>query len=240
MLLSIVIPAKNEQAYLPKLLASLAGQKALTRDSRIELIVAVDTSRDATSEIARSFGARVVRGSWGHPGPTRNAGAASARGEVLLFLDADVVLPPGFIESNLREFLSRRLDIATTYVRPDSGRFADRFIHGWWWNAWYWAMQRVDPHAAGFCLFVRRKLFDKLGGFDPSIRLGEDHALLRRAVRDFGAKFGLLHGPRVIVSVRRLEKEGRLRFVAKMLAAWAHRTFFGEIRQGGPSYSFER
>ena len=82
--LSIIIPCKNEEEQLPKLLASIKRQTF----TDYEIIVADAHSKDRTREIAESFGARVVEG--GMPGPGRNKGALQAQGTHLLFLDADV------------------------------------------------------------------------------------------------------------------------------------------------------
>ena len=86
MRVSIVVPTKNEEAYLPILLASLRGQTF----QDFEIIVADAHSTDRTREIALQAGAKVVDG--GMPGPGRNRGAAVAQGEIIFFFDADVIL----------------------------------------------------------------------------------------------------------------------------------------------------
>lgn len=93
---SLVIPARNEAARLPRLLASLRTAGAVPA----EVIVVDDHSTDGTADIARAAGARVVA-----PGPCPDGwtgktfacatGAAAARGSHLLFLDADVWFEPG-------------------------------------------------------------------------------------------------------------------------------------------------
>src|SRR5690242_14030921 len=86
-MLSIIIPTYNEEEYLPRLLASIRSQ----RFEGYEIIVADNKSTDRTREIAARFGAKIVDG--GMPGPGRNLGARAAQGDLLLFLDADVILP---------------------------------------------------------------------------------------------------------------------------------------------------
>jgi glycosyltransferase involved in cell wall biosynthesis len=90
-MLSIVIPTFNEEKYLPGLLKTL--QEQTFKD--YEIIVADNDSSDATRTIAVMAGARVVGG--GLPARGRNLGAEVARGEWLLFLDADVILPSDFL-----------------------------------------------------------------------------------------------------------------------------------------------
>ncbi len=91
-MVSIVIPTYNEERFLPRLLGSIEKQEF----KDYEVIVADNHSRDATVEIALSHRARVVEDSL--PAVARNRGAKVARGEYLLFLDADTVVPEGFLK----------------------------------------------------------------------------------------------------------------------------------------------
>lgn len=228
-MLSIIIPAKNEEKNLKKLLPSIASQSF----QDFEIILADDYSDDKTGEIARKFGARVVRKCLRHPGKTRNNGARLAKRQYMLFLDADVILPEDFLKINLEEFKKRNLSSATTYVKPLSDKKIDKAIHHGW-NLFYFIMQRINPHAAGFCIFTKRDVFEKLGGFDTTVTLGEDNHYVKRA-----RPFAVLHGPKINVSVRRLEKEGRWGFIFKMLVGGLYRTFFGEIKNNKIEYDFD-
>ncbi len=86
---SVVIPAKNEAPSLPAILTSVFA--GLPADG--EVIVVDGGSHDATADLARAAGARVICGAASGRGPQLAAGAASARGRVLLFLHADTRLP---------------------------------------------------------------------------------------------------------------------------------------------------
>ena len=99
-MLSIVIPTMNEEEVLPKLLASIKSQDF----DDYEIIISDNFSKDRTREIAESYGARVVDG--GMPGPGRNRGAEAAKGDKLLFLDADVIMPHEKFLSNIVLHLS--------------------------------------------------------------------------------------------------------------------------------------
>ncbi len=95
---SVIVPARNEEALLPRLLRSLRDQEL----APLEVIVVDDDSSDATAEIAEAFGATVVSGAYLEPGWTGKnwacaRGAAIARGEILLFLDADTVAGPELV-----------------------------------------------------------------------------------------------------------------------------------------------
>ena len=99
-MLSIIIPALNEEKYLPILLSQIKKQNF--SGGKYEIIVADAGSKDKTVEIAKSYGCKVVPG--GLPPKARNEGAKKARGELFLFLDADVVLPENSLEKFLKEF----------------------------------------------------------------------------------------------------------------------------------------
>ena len=97
MLISVVIPAFNEELYLPATLSSLRDAISACRCS-VELIVVDNESADHTREVARSFAATVVYEAVHNISRVRNAGASVARGDVLAFVDADTIVPPYFLE----------------------------------------------------------------------------------------------------------------------------------------------
>lgn len=213
MKVSVIIPTLNERAYLPRLLQALAAQ---TRPPD-EVIVADANSVDGTAELARQWGARVVSG--GMPAVGRNAGARHAQGEVLLFLDADVCPPPLFLARALDEFARRHLDVATSLYEPLEEEPFYRFLTELS-NFYLQVMASVSPHAPGFCIFARREMHERIGGFDESLVMAEDHDYVRRAAR-YG-RFGILREPRLAVSMRRLEKEGLLGLAFKYLWCELH------------------
>jgi hypothetical protein len=209
---SVVIPALNEAARLPNLLACLAAQ---TRQAD-EIIVADADSTDETRTIALAAGAKVVQG--GMPGVGRNAGAAAATGELLLFTDADSEPGPEFLERALAEFDARGLSVASAPPWPIE---SDPSLHFWCWVAEVYlrAMERMVPHAAGVCILVTRDLHERIGGFDESIVLAEDHDYAQRAA--VAGRYGLLRSVRVPASMRRAAREGRWRlFGIFVYAEW--------------------
>src|SRR3989344_3955469 len=107
--ISIIIPTFNEERDLPKLLTSIANQTMKPRD----VIVSDAYSEDNTRKIAESYGAKVVNG--GLPAATRNNGARVAKSYVILFLDADVILPKPFLEKCFSEMARRNLDITSCF-----------------------------------------------------------------------------------------------------------------------------
>jgi glycosyltransferase involved in cell wall biosynthesis len=224
--LSIIIPCKNEEANLPKLLASIKQQTF----TDYEVIVADAHSTDRTREFAERAGARVVEG--GMPGPGRNAGALHAKGEYLLFLDADVILPSHeYLAVVIREFDAKKADIATCTVIPLSENPVDHVFHGMY-NVYVKATERVRPHAPGFCILVKRVTHEGIKGFDEDVVFAEDMDYAQRAAKG-GNKFRVINQP-IAASVRRFEKDGRLGIAIKYVFAELRMMFKGPFKNEIP------
>ncbi|MBI5793709.1 glycosyltransferase [Candidatus Uhrbacteria bacterium] len=229
-MLTIVIPTKDEEAYLPRLLSSIKHQTV----QPFEIIVADAQSTDRTREIARSFGAKVVEG--GPVAIARNRGAAHATTDLMLFLDADVeLLDPEFLEKSVKEMFERKFDLATCDVVPLSHARIDHFLHRAY-NAYVHVCGSLFPHAPGFCMIVRKDLHDKLGGFDESVVFCEDHDYARR-FRSVG-RFGFLRSTQIPVSIRRLDRDGRWTIAVKYLLAEVHLAILGPVRHNYFHYTF--
>ena len=229
-MLSIIIPTLNEEKYLPVLLATIKRQVEID----YEIIVADNSSKDNTRKIAASHGALVVDG--GMPAKARNNGAAAAKGETLLFLDADVVLPaPDFLKKTLEEFDKRKLSLATCVVCPISGRMIDKILHKAA-NIYIEAFHNISPRLPGFCIFVRKEIHEKISGFDETIKLAEDHEYAQRAVKF--AKFGILKSYPIVVSVRRFNRDGRFNIAVKYVLCEAYMELRGPIRSDIFKYRF--
>lgn len=226
---SVIIPTFNEEGYLPKLLQSLQNQ---TRKAA-QIIVADAFSLDNTREIARSFGCLVVDG--GLPSAARNNGAKFASQEVLLFLDADAVLPPAFLERTFAEMMVRNLDITSCFITPKSPLRVDHFLHQFV-NHYMRLTQKFHPHIPGVCIFVKKNIHEAVSGFDQSLVLAEDHDYVKRAKRL--GKFGYLKSYKIPVSVRRLSQDGRVKIALQYIAVELHLIFIGKIRRNIFNYRF--
>ena len=167
-LISFVVPAYNEEACLAATLASIhAAARACGHP--YEIVVANDASTDATVAIAEQSGARVVHVEYRQISRTRNAGARAARGERLVFVDADTQLN----EAVLREAIAA-LDAGVV-----GGGAMPRFDA----DAEPWARRmmgvvtttmRWTRLAAGCFVFCRRADFEAVGGFDERNFAGEE------------------------------------------------------------------
>ncbi|MBP9748977.1 glycosyltransferase [Patescibacteria group bacterium] len=230
-MLSVVIPTYNEEDFLPALLASLARQSV--RD--VEIIVADAQSTDKTRAIAKKHGCTVVEG--GLPAVGRNNGAAVAHGELLLFLDADVLLPgEDFLAGVLKEFTERHLDISTSLIRPMSSSSLDTLFYVFY-NSYIYATQKFFPHAHGFFIIVRKEMHERIGGFDVRVQLAEDHDYAQRAAKA-GATFGVLMNEKLPVSTRRFLRDGHFRTAAKYVLCELHMLTLGSVKSDIFRYRF--
>lgn len=219
---SVVIPTLNEERYLPVLLESLSAQTLPVH----EIIVADAGSGDGTVGLARAAGARIVRG--GHPGVGRNVGAEAATGDWLLFLDADVYLPPDALEVAFAEMAREGFDSASCWFVPDSNDAFLRLNH--WFSSHYFRLtSRLRwPHSIGAFLLLPAEAHRRIGGFDLTIKVAEDQDYVRR-LGTIG-RYGFLRRPSVVIAARRFEKEGSFWMSLKWIGIELHRLVLGEIR----------
>jgi len=227
--LSIVIPTLNEEYFLPFLLSSIKNQTY----KNYEIIVADAGSTDKTLEITKEYNCKLTDG--GLPGVGRNKGAKIAQGEYILFLDADVLLPENFLKNTLTEFEEKNLDIATCDIYPLSEKKIDKFLHSAV-NSYFKTIQFFSPHAPGFCIFTKKEIHEKIKGFDEKILLAEDHDYVKRATKI--GKFRILQSEKIPVSVRRLEKDGRLKIMLKYILCEAYILIKGPVTSDIFKYKF--
>jgi glycosyltransferase involved in cell wall biosynthesis len=224
--LTIVIPAKNEVAMLPRLLESLYRQDwDGMRETRV--VVADAGSTDGTVELALGFRDRlrveVIQG--GLPSVGRNAGARLAVTPYVLFLDADVELAePTLLRRAMWRMRRRKLHLVTTNIACREGSFFDDLLYRG--NNF---MQRVGqvlkPFATGMFMLFDREAFWRLGGFNERALFAEDYLLSKGVAR---TRFRIVRG-KVLTTNRRFQKLGHWRmvwmFFKTMLHSWNDRYF---------------
>lgn len=204
MTLSVVIPAFNEERLLPSTLQALHEALGLLpgRGWRSEIVVCDNNSTDRTAEVARSHGARVVFEPVNMIGRARNAGAAAAAGDWLLFVDADSRVSHGLIGSTLDSIGSGRCFAGGSTVRLDGGPWTARAAcEGW--NL----LSRTLRWPAGSFIFVESAVFREIGGFSTRQYAGEELDLARRLKRAQGARgrrLVILHQHPLLTSARKV------------------------------------
>lgn len=191
--ISVIIPAWCEAECI---------EQSVEGASRIgdEVIVADGGSPDDTAGIAASSGARVVIAPKGR-GAQLRAGALAARGDVYLFLHADARLGPAARPA----ILSALQDPAIV-----GGNFLLAFEGERWFSRLFtaandWRRRLFRVYYGDSALFVRRGVYERLGGFEP-LPIFEDYEFIRRLEQSARGKTAYLREPRVYVSARRFER----------------------------------
>ncbi len=165
--LSVLVPARNAARELAECLAALGASTA----SGMEILVVDDASTDDTAAVAAAAGARVLRlPRRAGPAAARNHGARAARGEILLFVDADVVLRPGVPERVLAIFATHP-EVAAVFGSYDAEPRAPGLVSQYRNLLHCYVHQRGHAEASTFwagCGAVRRAVFEAVGGFDAA------------------------------------------------------------------------
>jgi glycosyltransferase involved in cell wall biosynthesis len=198
-LLSVIVPALNEERHVGSLLSDVLGQVR----AEDEVIVVDAGSEGGTIPVVGRFPGVVLMVGSPPVAAERNMGGRRARGDVLIFLDADVRLPAGFFERFVKEFEERRLDVACPLYVPHRSTPAIRDVFAFF-NLLFKAAERLMPSGAGHRIAVRGEVFRASEGFDPSLKF-DDIELIRRLAK--GRRFGIV-AERVYVSDRRYRKHG--------------------------------
>ncbi|WP_457967780.1 glycosyltransferase [Pseudomonas sp. R4-84] len=187
---SIVIPMFNEARHIGRTLLA-AQQAARQAQLECELIVVDNGSDDHGPRIANELGARVLIVPGVHIGALRNRGAAVASGEWLAFIDADMEMPADWLKL-LVEMEGRQGDVLGLDL--DTPRHAP-----WFAQAWQRRSQRPGArplHRVQWLpsanLLMRRRWFEQVGGFDETLRTGEDKDFSLR-LRQAGAQLLLVN-----------------------------------------------
>lgn len=117
--ISIVVPARNEEEHIERLLNSV--QKSEYED--YEVVIVDGGSTDNTKKVAESYGARVIDGPQKGTAVARNVGWQNARGEAIYFLDADWFLGEGTLKAVAEAF-----EEGADYVAPNHDHYADNWV----------------------------------------------------------------------------------------------------------------
>lgn len=199
-LISVVIPALNEEKTIGKTLSSLIRQDYA---DQFEVIVADNGSNDKTAEIARQFGAKVIFAKQKGVARARQAGFEVAKGDIVASTDADTILPGNWLSSIISEFNNRpdAVAICGMFHFYDGG-----FILKIATSIFSYYVFKIFDWCAGFNLAVKKEAFTKVGGFNLNLALAEDIELCRR-LKKVG-KVYLLPFLKVKTSARRFNKLG--------------------------------
>ncbi len=216
--LSIVVPAFNEEKLIAASLRQirLASGAFADQGRETELIVCDNNSTDRTAEIARSEGAQVVFEPVNQISRARNRGAAAARGQWLIFVDADSKPSRGLFGDVAEAIRSGKYLGGGCTVQLDERHLVGEILTQTW-NL----ISRVAHWAAGSFLFCETAAFRRVGGFNQDLFASEEIDLsrrLKRAARSARKEFVILRRHPIVTSARKVHLYSRgelLGFFAK-------------------------
>ncbi|AFY31507.1 glycosyl transferase family 2 [Calothrix sp. PCC 7507] len=193
--ISIIIPTINEAGNIKEAINSTQPS------TNVEVIVVDGGSKDDTLAIAQTLGVKIISSPPGRA-VQMNMGATAARGEILLFLHADTLLPTGF-DAMIRTVLQQPGTVAGAFtLRIDASGLGMRLVEwGVKWRSHFWQMPYGDQ-----AIFLTKEIFQQFGGY-PELPIMEDFELIRRLKRQ--SKITIIPVP-VVTSARRWLQKGIL------------------------------
>jgi glycosyltransferase involved in cell wall biosynthesis len=204
MKVSIIIPAYNEERCLPETLGRI--NKALSVVARPSEIIVVDNdSQDGTKRVAEAFGANVFLEKNHNISRVRNTGAKNSTGDVLIFVDADTLVPGTLFQKIAAVMEDEKCFGGAVAVEYEDfrRRWMKFYLAGWkFWGKFF----NMAQGAAQFC---RKSVFEELKGYDQTIFMGEDVEFYWRLSKYARRKESYLHfveHPTVRTSARRFDK----------------------------------
>jgi glycosyltransferase involved in cell wall biosynthesis len=231
MRLSFVIPAYNEETYLPACLESILAQTGDLGDT-VEIIVVNNASSDRTREVALRYpGVRVVDEPRKGLTFARQAGFAASTGELIANVDSDSRLTPGWVKQVLETFAhdEKLVSLSGPFVYYDLTPKQRVSVQLFYAVAFMvYALNRYILRAGsmvqGGNFVLRREALEQIGGFDTTISFyGEDTDVARRLNRVGKVKFTF--DLKMFSSARRLKEEGMLTIAARYTINYLWTTF---------------
>lgn len=226
---SVVIPAYNEEKYLPKLLCSLEKQTFYN----FEVFVVDGQSKDKTRKVVASFQPKLPKlklltAAKRNVSYQRNLGSQKAKGDFLIFMDADI-----WFDKNVFGNIHHLLQNNKTDVFLSKGKFPDKNLIYKLINLGSFLIYSLTEKfqrnlGTGSFLGIEKNLFKQIKGFDQKLVLAEEHQLIKKA-RNAGAVIKFFSQIEIILSPRRLEKEGVLKFLLKYFYFCLYEHFVGPL-----------
>jgi len=180
---SIIIPALNEEGRIEKCLSSINDLDA--PEGIFEIILIDNGSSDRTGEIAKGLGAQVYSITTGTISRLRNYGALKAKGEIFAFVDADCVVSKDWLKYALKELENESVGATgSNYQVPDQSTWVSK--------AWGFNMRELKDRGEtnwiqSGNLIIKRDVFNLVGGFDEHLSVCEDSDICYR-IKDEGYK----------------------------------------------------
>jgi len=170
--MSVIIPAFNEEAYIGRTIDHIEAAEQFLQaqaDTAVQVLVVDNGSTDRTVAVARGRGLVVIKEPDHQIAKVRNTGARAADHDILIFVDADTLVPPPlFVRIGESMTDPRCLGGAV-----DAAYHPERSLLRGYLGLWR-AVGSIAAMAQGACQFCRREAFVDLGGYGETLYMGED------------------------------------------------------------------
>jgi glycosyltransferase involved in cell wall biosynthesis len=230
-MITLVIPAYNEELLIGRTISALHSAAGAMNEP-YEIIVVDDASTDATTTVAARCGAQVLTVYHRQIAAARNAGAAQAQGDLLLFVDADTHVPGTVVRASVHAMQGGAVGGGARARFDGRVPMYGRML-AW---LWLWVIQPFGHLASGCFLFCTRHAFEAVCGFDQTLYAAEDVELSRR-LRHLG-RFVILR-EEVVTSGRNLRSHSAFNTL-RILAGFALRGLAFFRTRHGPWYGRRR
>lgn len=211
--ISIVIPTFNEKLYIGNLLSQIKLQK-YPRD-RVETIIVDNNSEDKTVDIVKSFikdnpqiKVKFLLEPRQGVNFARNQGGYAAKGEILIFLDADNEIKSDFLQ-NVATLKNSQISAGSFFTLPNSKLWSDNFI---FYLLHLFKILGLKPHDK---CFLTKELFFKIKGWNEKVKIGttvEFNERLKKECLKNGLKYKITD-IKIKASMRRFKKQGYLKIL---------------------------
>lgn len=176
--ISVIIPALNEEKFISATLESVRKQTY----KNLEIIVKDGLSNDKTVATAEKYADKVISEKDVSAGDARNQGATNAEGDVLVFIDADTLLPSDTVEKIAKDFEKPNVTLVFPKYLPKKevlemeGRKVQmpRRLDTFWFSVENLVRRYVDKYAGGMCMACDAEIFKEIGGFNKTLKVCED------------------------------------------------------------------
>jgi glycosyltransferase involved in cell wall biosynthesis len=188
-LLSVIVPARNEESFLGETIDAILHACRFALDFRpagcpaadglFEVIVVDNYSIDGTSTVGLryvSHGVRLVRADRVSAAYARNCGARAARGRILCFVDADTLIPSNSLQRVITHVIQHSCLAGFSALEAREPLLRARF----WWSFWTWvrSLPLARAKAMSAFMFCTREAFERFGPFDENVVIGEEWPVL--------------------------------------------------------------
>ncbi len=199
--ISVIIPAHNEEKYIAKTIGALNENKI-----PFELIVVCDSCLDNTYQVAKNYGQNVYNVDFKNVSKTRNYGVEKSSGNILVFVDADTIVSENYFEEILKT--TENYDYGCAKWISESKTILGKYIA--------LVTNNYNKKNIGGNFFVKKDLFQKVGGFNENMKMGEDTDLGDR-LKKIKARYCFMKNCYIIPSERKYQENGYLFLIIKSI-----------------------